>query len=172
MCPVYLRKNPQRPRRVVNEVELQPILDEFGITSIDLEPLSLAEQIGLVSNAFSGPNWCWHDTYALSSARKHGDRIFAPHYINPVAVLMSDLLRHRYFMLPPIKNGEYEHRDDIEVFLWAPPRCRSGREASCIPSPPICLRKSTLKGARFTGGMYRSDANIRTFKMWRALLLK
>lgn len=48
---IYISRNDARLRRVLNEKDLQPVLDRFGVTPVVLKGKPLAEQVALFRNA-------------------------------------------------------------------------------------------------------------------------
>jgi capsular polysaccharide biosynthesis protein len=118
---IYIaRRNPDRPRRVVNELELEKMLEELGVCSVDMCEYSFAEQINLVANAkiLIGPSGAGISHSLFMKKNGAVMELFSPQYINPVALIPVHFLAHRYFMLPSYHNSQhYEHGQDIVAFI-------------------------------------------------------
>lgn len=118
---IYIaRRNPDRPRKVVNEKELELLLIKYGVSIVDAANLSLADQITIASRAnllvgASGAG-IMHSFFMKGASTVI--ELFSPIYINPVAPSSADLLGHRYFMVPAYLNSpQYEYGGDIFAYM-------------------------------------------------------
>ena len=113
------RTNPNRPRRIVNESELEAVLKKYDFEAVDFEQLSLIEQLTVAANteALIGPHGAGIIHAMFMRERGLLIELVAPTYINPVGIIPSETCGHRYFLVPSyLSTGTYEHGSDIEAF--------------------------------------------------------
>ena len=112
------RSNPSRPRRVVNEESLRPLLLKFGFEYVDLEKMPLKQQVDLTANAEAiiSPHGAGTIHSLFMKEKSLVVEIFAPNYINPCCLPIMHLLNHRYHPLVSYNtDGKYKFGENIEV---------------------------------------------------------
>ena len=106
---IYLsRRNPKRPRRVLNEDQLASILKSFEFEIVDTEKMTFSEQVAMISQAefLIGPSGAGmiHSLFLPEGSTVL--ELFPADYINPVGFKPSKLLNHRYYMVSNNLNQE------------------------------------------------------------------
>lgn len=118
---IYLAREADRQRHVVNEAALLAELKKFGFETIYPCQHTLAEQIGLFRTAqcVLGPHGAGFTNCLFMPPGGLAIELFSPLYIVPVILPVVDFLRLRYFMIPsPLPHGApYAHGENIEAFM-------------------------------------------------------
>ena len=113
------RKIEDRPRKLVNEVEVLEVLEPFGFQAIRMEKLSLRAQILLASraNVMFGPHGAGMLHALFMSERSLVIECFSPNYVLTSHVRGLSLLEHRYFSLVGENgpNWPYQGGEDVIV---------------------------------------------------------
>jgi hypothetical protein len=118
---VYVsRRDPNRPRRVVNETALEALLGPYGFVTVDFATMSFAEQISAAASATAllGPHGAGIIHSLFMPPKSLLIELVSPTYINPVGMIPAGFLRHRYHLIPSyLNNCTYQFGEDIEAFL-------------------------------------------------------
>lgn len=112
------RRNPNRPRRIVNEQQLHTLVEFYGFQECVLENLSFKEQISAAAQcrAIIGPHGAGMVHSLFMPQESLVVEFFAPTYVNPSVVQIAERLEHRYHMIVSYhSSGEYPYGQDIEV---------------------------------------------------------
>lgn len=110
-------------RRVLNENEITPILDRFGIKKVVLEELSFEEQVGLFQSAelVVAPHGAGLTNIVFCQEGANVIEFFSPNYVNVCFWALANQVGLKYSYLigegerPPIGTDPHLIRDDIVV---------------------------------------------------------
>lgn len=98
---LYISRQNTANRRLINEVDLLPILDKFGFQSVTLEALSVSEQASLLSQAavVLSPHGSGLTNIVFCQPGTKIIELFAPEYVYPCYWLLSNLMQLEYYYL-------------------------------------------------------------------------
>lgn len=115
---IYIaRKNPERPRRIVNERQFMEVLERFEFRRVYMEELPLSEQVKIASLArvLVGPHGAGL-VHALFMPRESlVVECFSPNYILTGHVLMFGLLGHRYYSIVGLNGPLWRYKAGMDV---------------------------------------------------------
>lgn len=135
---VYVsRCRPGQERAVVNEKVLLERLAKFDFIRVEMEQLSLAEQISLMSNArvLVGPHGAGFVHTLFMQPKSLVIELFSPSYVNACMLPVIEFLQHRYHMMIsnyssdetyPYGKNVVAHTDLIEITLKRELSLRAG----------------------------------------------
>jgi hypothetical protein len=113
------RRDPNRPRRVVNETELLEHIQHYAFKRIFAEDLTLKDQIRLFSqgNVLLGPHGAGMLHAIFMPPRSVVIECFSPLYIMPVLAPLMRLMQHRYYLNFSYSSSEmpYQYHEDVLV---------------------------------------------------------
>jgi capsular polysaccharide biosynthesis protein len=111
--------NPGNSRQVVNHEALLDLLKRHDFVTLQMEDLSLDEQLAHTCNAGAliGPHGAGMTHCIFMPERSLVLELFAPTYINPCLLLPCRSLSHRYFQITSHCSAGYAHGLDIEAHL-------------------------------------------------------
>lgn len=116
---LYISRNKSHfERKVVNEEALWQLLQRYDFQRVEMEKLSLREQIQLASGAdvIVGPHGAGMTHALFMKPESLIIELFAPTYINPCLMPIADHLGHRYHTIPSM-GMNYPHGNDIMANL-------------------------------------------------------
>jgi capsular polysaccharide biosynthesis protein len=119
---LYITRRAANKRRIVNESELEPVLQEFGFEIIEAEHLSLKAQIELFAEAeaVAGPHGAGLTNILFSPSGCKVLELLNPAYMNVCYYAEAEMLGHEYwYVIGETAGTAVQHRtachDDISV---------------------------------------------------------
>jgi Glycosyltransferase 61/Tetratricopeptide repeat len=116
------RRNPHRPRRIVNEAALVALLKRYDVRECLMDDLAVSDQIAIAMQAkiLVGPHGAGMLHSLFMPKRSLIIELFPPNYVNPCLMPALKLLKHGYHMIiSPWEGGEYKYGQDILAYLGA-----------------------------------------------------